>query len=277
MARLKEMGTGKKVIFLIVVLVFALVGVAVAMEQVKQYHYSSDSLAVQTKQAAKEQSAQSACATGKTAYNEGNFPKAEAYWRRAVELNDRSQAEDDKQANRSYAYRNNVALALLQQERNEEAYEVLSDLYGSIWSSKYRGSEYRQFCVMLNYMVAAHACGKPSTSIEDAATHVQRLRAMADAGPGEHTQLLLAIYYNAIYMDVELDADAFRAGHFDYSGIGLGNEEIDSLLNEGGVQAVTARVLDLLNAEDKRIYGNSRHDPDMDKLSTYSQGLKTLG
>ena len=54
-------------------------------------------------------------------------------------------------------------------------------------------------------------------------------------------------------------------------------EEIDSLLNEGGVQAVTARVLDLLNAEDKRIYGNSRHDPDMDKLSTYSQGLKTLG
>lgn len=273
MGKLKEMGTGKKVILLIVALTIVLVGVAITMEQVKRYHHSSDNLAVQTRQAAKEQDAHTAYLTGKSAYNEGNFPKAEAYWKRAVELEDDSQDGDE----RAYAYRNDVALALLQQEDDEEAYGILSDLYGSIWSPRYRGSEYQQFCIMLNYMVAAHACGKPSTSVQDAGTHLQRLRAMADAEPGENTQLLLAIYYNAIYMDMELDVDAFRAGHFDYSGIGLANEDIDGLLNEGGVQAVTARVLELLGAEDRKVYGDSRDDPDMEKLGTYSQGLRTLG
>jgi tetratricopeptide (TPR) repeat protein len=129
-----------------------------------------------------------AFALGNDAYEAGDYPLSEAYYRHAVNLDASSSI-----------YRNNLGLALLQREENGEALELFSALVEE---------EPNTYGYWVNLLVAAHANGIPSNEIFAAKGGydiMPQLVAASVENPFVYKKVLEAILYNAVYMDIELD------------------------------------------------------------------------
>jgi tetratricopeptide (TPR) repeat protein len=125
---------------------------------------------------------------GNDAYEEGDYPLAEAYYRSAV-----------RQDAYYTEYRNNLGLALLQQEKNEEALELFVALVEE---------EPYTYGYWVNLLGAAHANGIAANEVFTAQGGweiMPQLITDAQYAPYVNSKILEALYYNAVYMDMELD------------------------------------------------------------------------
>lgn len=210
---------------------------------------------------------------GDLAYSEGNYEEAEAYFSRLLEFD-----------GESISARNNLGLAFLHQERNEDAFEMFGSLLKDLLPNEYSTTTYGVF---LNLMVAGHACGK---SVPDVLSYVdgmsspgqandlvQTLCSEAKDDPGTYTKLLEGIFYNAVYMDMEQNgtelADRIGTGYF---GFYTRETPLDAVISEGMIESfiysemserVFGDLLGALNNINEDVYGSE--DPDIGDLLEY--------
>lgn len=193
-----------------------------------------------------------------TYYKEGKFETAELVYKHVF-----------AQTSAYHTSRNNLGLALLQQGKNEEAlahYEILV-------SNLPRDKSYWQFG--LNYMIAAHANELPAREVfdefGDSEDELKNLIKKAEKNPSQNMKLLLAIYYNAVYMDMELDPNLPLDKYFNYELIGYDANKMNDLRTQHGDQWLQV-ILDDLNARNFEYFGEK--DPDMELLTYYYQATR---
>lgn len=99
---------------------------------------------------------------------------------------------------------NNLVLTLLQLEQNEEAYALCR----WIMEESMAKTEKDAYGYMLNMLVCAQANGITAAeelkyAVDQGLFSFDRLDELADKEPGKYTKLLVALLYNAVYMDME--------------------------------------------------------------------------
>lgn len=191
-----------------------------------------------------------AFALGNDAYERGDYALAEAYYRNAVQ-------------NDVYTpyYRNNLGLALLQLEQNDEALELFRALVAEAPDT---------YGYWVNLLVAAHANGISARAIFDEAGGWDYLPALASAtmaDPAGYTKVLEAIYYNAVYMDMELNPDEMYEGGFDFASVGIDPAMLQTLAAAGEYEQAFYAILVALDQINSAIYSES--DPDIQELTDY--------
>lgn len=191
-----------------------------------------------------------AFALGNDAYEAGDYELAESYYRNAM-----------KSDPYTLYYRNNLGLALLQQEKNEEALEVFRALVQE-------GPDTYGYWV--NLLVAAQANGITAREIFDQAggwDYLPALAAAAQAEPGIYTKILEAVYYNAAYMDMELPPEDIDEHGFDYFALGVDPAMILILTAAGEQEQCFYNLLSIIDDMNYTTYGE--YDPDIQALLDY--------
>jgi|GEM_PF-4699578 len=196
-----------------------------------------------------------AFALGNDAYEAGNYALAEAYYRHAVQYDPGT-----------LFFRNNLGLALLQQEQNEEALEIFRTAVREAPGT---------YGYWVNLLVAAHANGISAKAVFDEEKgwdYLPQLAAAAQADPAAYTKVLEAIYYNAAYMDMELNGedayyDSFYSASFASMGMGIDLAMLQTLAAAGEYDEAFYAILYAVDQLNSTVYGES--DPDIQELLIY--------
>ncbi len=193
---------------------------------------------------------------------------------------------------------NNLVLAFLQQEKNDDAYTLCRYMLEEDLAKSDRDA-----CgYMLNMLVCAHAKSIPAAQeLQYALQHdlfsFDTLYSLADKQPGPYTKLLAAMLYNVVYMDMEYGTAEGGASYGYYQSDRIAQasgaeimedlsamltgfagettaddrETAESLMPREEYLQFLADVLDAANDMNYDTYGAS--DPDIDELIDYLYAL----
>lgn len=222
---------------------------------------SSSSSSSSTQKAQTYKNSEAAVKAGVTFYQGSNHDKAEAAYLEALRMEPGSLME-----------KNNLGLVYLQQGRNEEALKLYEELIRSV------AEESDCWGYYLNYLIAAHAnnitARQALTNMPNGQEKLNELAQNAEKQPGKNLKLLLAIYYNAAYMDMELPLNTPASQLFDYSLLQYPADEIEALRKTQG-SLWAQPIIDELNTRNKKHFGVN--DPDIEEMTSYVRGRASLG
>ena len=199
---------------------------------------------------------------GNTAYTSNDWALAEKNYRQAL---DKKYVSGEKiTAKRIADVVNNLSLTLLQEEKNEEAFSLITD---AVQSFPEEGGYW------MNYLVAAQANDMTASDAIDRIsqfTVLEKLATAAEKKPGSNLPLLNGIAYNIMYMDMELGkADSVFA---DYPDTMLpGNAVYADELNWDKTLSTRYdgydEILTEMQSKFKKAFGQT--DSDLDALADY--------
>ena len=213
---------------------------------------------------------------GNEAYRELDYEKAEACYRCAVERAEQEEQPDRSTEETLFRVRNNLVLTLLQEEKNEEAWELSSELVALD-----APDQTDHFGCVLNHLVCAGATGRSAAETLDALTReglYQRdvLEELAAENPGIYMKLALGLVYNAMYIDMEDDAADKLLGMSSAPALPIMTaEDYDTLIRSAEDREASLmlilEVLGSLQGQNVETFGEE--DPDIIELMEYVNAL----
>lgn len=167
---------------------------------------------------------------------------------------------------------NNLALAQLQQEKNEEGLATMRRIFETENANVHH---------VINLLVAAHVNGIPSRTILDegkARDLVMGIR-VHSAQPADYVKVRNAIAYNITYMDMELDESDTRFGSR-FGALFPDSTGIPRSISTGWTsreECLTAldEALGAMQSDEVKTYG--QEDPDITSLISYFEALQDGG
>lgn len=190
---------------------------------------------------------------GNDFYKEGKFDIAELCYQHGLKKN-----------SSMWTLHNNLGLTYLQKGQNEKALAYFRTFIPNLSTGTFHWSFYT------NYLIAAHANNLPACTLfedfEKSEKQLEDFAEKAEYNPDMYMKLFLAVYYNAVYMDMELEYDLGLDNYFNYKPLGYTDEQVEGLRQEKGAAWLDTILADL-NARNKKYFGED--DPDIGELQSY--------